>query len=129
MNGLLHLGHAFSLSKVGKPVVIASPAGGKPLQGQDRRILRRHTSVGGLLSLQGVPSSFPLLTCSRERETLDCIEMGEGRDARMSERFVGLQLEFACAYHRLTGKRVLFPQGFHCTGMPIKVRNCVGYST
>ncbi len=33
-----------------------------------------------------------------------------------------LQLEFACAYHRLTGKRVLFPQGFHCTGMPIKVR-------
>jgi len=32
------------------------------------------------------------------------------------------QLEFACAYHRLTGKRVLFPQGFHCTGMPIKVR-------
>ena len=31
-----------------------------------------------------------------------------------------LQLEFACAYHRLCGKRVLFPQGFHCTGMPIK---------
>lgn len=31
-----------------------------------------------------------------------------------------MQLEFACAYHRLDGKRVLFPQGFHCTGMPIK---------
>eukprot|EP00877_Chromochloris_zofingiensis_P006951 jgi/Chrzof1/2509/Cz11g18080.t1 len=31
-----------------------------------------------------------------------------------------LQLEFAAAYHRLCGKRVLFPQGFHCTGMPIK---------
>ena len=30
------------------------------------------------------------------------------------------QLEFACAYHRLCGRRVLFPQGFHCTGMPIK---------
>ena len=30
------------------------------------------------------------------------------------------QLEFACAYHRLCGQRVLFPQGFHCTGMPIK---------
>lgn len=30
------------------------------------------------------------------------------------------QLEFASAYHRLCGKRVLFPQGFHCTGMPIK---------
>jgi hypothetical protein len=33
-----------------------------------------------------------------------------------------LQLEFAAAYHRLCGKRVLFGQGFHCTGMPIKVR-------
>jgi valyl-tRNA synthetase len=26
------------------------------------------------------------------------------------------KLEFAAAYHRLCGKRVLFPQGFHCTG-------------
>lgn len=32
-----------------------------------------------------------------------------------------LQLEFAAAYQRLLGKKVLFPQGFHCTGMPIKV--------
>lgn len=23
-------------------------------------------------------------------------------------------------YHRLKGKKVLFPFGFHCTGMPIK---------
>uniref|UniRef100_A0A383W6K7 leucine--tRNA ligase n=1 Tax=Tetradesmus obliquus TaxID=3088 RepID=A0A383W6K7_TETOB len=30
------------------------------------------------------------------------------------------KLEFASAYHRLCGKRVLFGQGFHCTGMPIK---------
>jgi leucyl-tRNA synthetase len=30
------------------------------------------------------------------------------------------KLEFAAAYHRLLGRRVLFPQGFHCTGMPIK---------
>ena len=30
------------------------------------------------------------------------------------------KLEFASAYHRLSGKNVLFPQGFHCTGMPIK---------
>eukprot|EP00195_Chlamydomonas_chlamydogama_P014672 CAMPEP_0202900896 /NCGR_PEP_ID=MMETSP1392-20130828/12094_1 /ASSEMBLY_ACC=CAM_ASM_000868 /TAXON_ID=225041 /ORGANISM="Chlamydomonas chlamydogama, Strain SAG 11-48b" /LENGTH=1103 /DNA_ID=CAMNT_0049587353 /DNA_START=121 /DNA_END=3432 /DNA_ORIENTATION=- len=30
------------------------------------------------------------------------------------------KLEFASAYNRLIGKRVLFPQGFHCTGMPIK---------
>uniref|UniRef100_A0A1D2A3Q3 leucine--tRNA ligase n=2 Tax=Auxenochlorella protothecoides TaxID=3075 RepID=A0A1D2A3Q3_AUXPR len=30
------------------------------------------------------------------------------------------KLEFASAYHRLSGKRVLFPQAFHLTGMPIK---------
>ena len=30
------------------------------------------------------------------------------------------KLEFAAAYHRLKGENVLFPQGFHCTGMPIK---------
>ncbi|MEW5307124.1 MAG: hypothetical protein WDW36_009540 [Sanguina aurantia] len=30
------------------------------------------------------------------------------------------KLEFASAYQRLCGKNVLFPQGFHCTGMPIK---------
>ncbi|XP_053599926.1 leucine--tRNA ligase, cytoplasmic [Plodia interpunctella] len=28
--------------------------------------------------------------------------------------------EFATRYHRLKGKKVLFPFGFHCTGMPIK---------
>eukprot|EP00884_Botryococcus_braunii_P021860 jgi/Botrbrau1/8358/Bobra.0046s0019.1 len=30
------------------------------------------------------------------------------------------KLEFISAYHRLCGRRVLFPQAFHCTGMPIK---------
>lgn len=29
--------------------------------------------------------------------------------------------EFAVGYERLKGKRALFPFGFHCTGMPIKV--------
>jgi leucyl-tRNA synthetase len=28
--------------------------------------------------------------------------------------------EFAAGFQRLNGKRVLFPFGFHCTGMPIK---------
>jgi len=30
------------------------------------------------------------------------------------------KLEFASAYYRLKGRNVLFPFGFHCTGMPIK---------
>jgi len=30
------------------------------------------------------------------------------------------KLIFSCAYHKLEGKHVLFAQGFHCTGMPIK---------
>eukprot|EP00891_Asterochloris_glomerata_P006901 jgi/Astpho2/6901/fgenesh1_pm.00106_%23_9_t len=30
------------------------------------------------------------------------------------------KLEFASAFHRVCGRPVLFAQGFHCTGMPIK---------
>ena len=30
------------------------------------------------------------------------------------------KVEFAAGFERLRGKRVLFPFGFHCTGMPIK---------
>lgn len=37
-----------------------------------------------------------------------------------------LQLEFASAYNRQQGKRTLFPQAFHLTGMPIKARLCSG---
>lgn len=29
--------------------------------------------------------------------------------------------EFAAGFERTQGKKVLFPFGFHCTGMPIKV--------
>lgn len=29
-------------------------------------------------------------------------------------------LQYAVRYNRLLGKKVLFPFGFHCTGMPIK---------
>lgn len=28
--------------------------------------------------------------------------------------------DFAAGYQRLKGRRVLFPFGYHCTGMPIK---------
>lgn len=31
------------------------------------------------------------------------------------------KIEFATGYHRLQGKRALFPLGWHCTGMPIRV--------
>lgn len=31
-----------------------------------------------------------------------------------------IDLQFAVRYNRLLGKKVLFPFGFHCTGMPIK---------
>lgn len=30
------------------------------------------------------------------------------------------KVEFAAGYNRMVGKRVLFPLGYHCTGMPIK---------
>jgi leucyl-tRNA synthetase len=32
------------------------------------------------------------------------------------------KLEFATGFERMLGKRVLFPNAYHCTGMPIKVR-------
>ena len=32
------------------------------------------------------------------------------------------KVEFGAGYQRMLGKRVLFPHGFHVTGMPIKVR-------
>lgn len=39
----------------------------------------------------------------------------------LGHAFTMSKIEFAAAYERMLGKRVLFPQGFHCTGMPIKV--------
>ena len=75
MNGLLHLGHAFSISKVRS-------------------------------------SAHPLDQHLNEFE---------GSLTLRSTNLLESQLEFAVAYHRLLGKNVLFPQGFHCTGMPIKV--------
>lgn len=38
----------------------------------------------------------------------------------LGHAFTLSKVEFACAYHRLRGANVLFPFGFHCTGMPIK---------
>ena len=34
--------------------------------------------------------------------------------------FTASKVEYAAGFARLQGKRVLFPLGFHCTGMPIK---------
>jgi hypothetical protein len=89
MNGLLHLGHAFSLSKV----QCAQPS---------MRVMRGHCckDVSGCCCAWGTPYA---------------IHAGQ-------PLAVLLQLVFASGYHKLVGKQVLFPQGFHCTGMPIKVR-------
>ncbi|KAH9056465.1 leucyl-tRNA synthetase [Lactarius vividus] len=38
----------------------------------------------------------------------------------LGHAFTISKIEFAAGYHRLLGKRVLFPHGFHVTGMPIK---------
>jgi leucyl-tRNA synthetase len=40
----------------------------------------------------------------------------------LGHAFTVSKIEFAAGYQRLLGKRVLFPHGFHVTGMPIKVR-------
>ena len=87
MNGLLHLGHAFSLSKV-------------QCAQQVMRVVRNHCHKGGS----------------------DCCCTLEPHTHASQTPAVLLQLVFASGYHKLVGKQVLFPQGFHCTGMPIKVR-------
>ncbi|GBG67828.1 hypothetical protein CBR_g949 [Chara braunii] len=38
----------------------------------------------------------------------------------LGHAFTVSKVEFATAYHRLCGKKALFPFAFHCTGMPIK---------
>lgn len=39
--------------------------------------------------------------------------------------FTVSKIEFATGYQRLQGKRALFPLGWHCTGMPIRVCNLI----
>lgn len=39
----------------------------------------------------------------------------------LGHTFTLLKCEFAVGYQRLKGKKCLYPFGFHCTGMPIKV--------
>jgi leucyl-tRNA synthetase len=41
----------------------------------------------------------------------------------LGHAFTISKIEFAAGYQRLLGKRVLFPHGFHVTGMPIKARH------
>lgn len=39
--------------------------------------------------------------------------------------FTVSKIEFATGYQRLQGKRALFPLGWHCTGMPIRVSSMI----
>lgn len=39
----------------------------------------------------------------------------------LGHAFTISKIEFGAGYQRMLGKRALFPHGFHCTGMPIKV--------
>lgn len=39
----------------------------------------------------------------------------------LGHAFTISKIEFAAGFQRMLGKRALFPHGFHCTGMPIKV--------
>lgn len=40
----------------------------------------------------------------------------------LGHAFTFSKVEFAVGYERMLGKRALLPQGFHVTGMPIKVK-------
>ncbi len=42
----------------------------------------------------------------------------------LGHAFTLSKAEFSSRYQRLKGKKVLFPFGFHCTGMPIAVSGC-----
>jgi leucyl-tRNA synthetase len=39
----------------------------------------------------------------------------------LGHAFTISKIEFAAGFERMRGKRVLFPVGYHVTGMPIKV--------
>lgn len=43
----------------------------------------------------------------------------------LGHTFTVTKAEFAASYQRLKGKNSLFPFAYHCTGMPIKVKNKV----
>lgn len=40
----------------------------------------------------------------------------------LGHAFTFSKVDFCTGYERMKGKRALLPQAFHCTGMPIKVR-------
>lgn len=111
MNGLLHLGHAFSLSKARCRrhilCLLCFP-----------RIAAARPSAARAECVRMHAASLPPSTYCPLPPLFD--SMASSRMTSATVFPTRLQLEFAAAYHRLCGKRVLFPQGFHCTGMPIK---------
>jgi len=43
----------------------------------------------------------------------------------LGHAFTISKIEFGAGYQRLSGKRVLFPRGFRCTSVPIKIHTCL----
>lgn len=43
----------------------------------------------------------------------------------LGHAFTFSKVEFCIGYERMKGRRALLPQGFHCTGMPIKVSSMI----
>lgn len=122
MNGLLHLGHAFSLSKVCNAYAAALYMPCALLMCYQINYDLFWCCLFLVLQLRGCLCTWPdfpaqqLLQLHFTAQTANFCSPS----AAVAVIVLVAQLEFASAYHRLRGRRVLFGQGFHCTGMPIK---------
>jgi leucyl-tRNA synthetase len=56
----------------------------------------------------------------RCKQSHTCTNLSVNGTAHLGHAFTITKIEFAARTARAQGKRVLYPQGYHCTGMPIK---------